>query len=259
MTQFERMTTAEILHAVKAGSVSIEEAEHWFQRKPIEDLGYAQLDMQRGIRSGFPEVIFCSGKPDDFLLSIYQRMVQENGAAFGTRATPQQYEFIRSVIPAIQYDPVSRILKYEEEEKPRRGLVAVCCAGTADVPVAEEAAQTAEYFGTRVERFFDVGVSGIHRLLAHLEHIQKANCIVAVAGMEGALASVIGGLVKNPVIAVPTSIGYGAAMQGLSALLTMLNSCANGIAVVNIDNGYGAGYLATQINRLAAGEEEAEA
>ncbi|MBQ1484447.1 MAG: nickel pincer cofactor biosynthesis protein LarB, partial [Eubacterium sp.] len=136
--------------------------------------------------------------------------------------------------------------------KPGDGLVAVCCGGTADIPVAEEAAQTAEYFGAKVRRLYDVGVSGVHRLLSNLELVQSANCVVAVAGMEGALASVIGGLVSNPVIAVPTSVGYGASMKGLSALLTMINSCANGIAVVNIDNGYGAGYMATQINRLAS-------
>lgn len=162
---------------------------------------------------------------------------------------------MRQTLPQIQYDAVSKILKIERslEEKTvkRIGSVAVCTAGTADIPVAEEAAQTAEYFGTAVKRVYDVGVSGLHRLLANTEIIQKANCVVAVAGMEGALASVIGGLVSNPVIAVPTSVGYGASLNGLSALLTMINSCANGIAVVNIDNGYGAGYLATQINRLA--------
>lgn len=158
---------------------------------------------------------------------------------------------IRREYPDAVYDPVSKILKIEREGKVRSGKVAVCTAGTADIPVAEEAAQTAEYFGTAVERIYDVGVSGIHRLLANIDTIQQANCVVAVAGMEGALASVLGGLVDKPVIAVPTSVGYGASMHGLSALLTMINSCANGIAVVNIDNGYGAGYLAAQINRLA--------
>ncbi len=173
---------------------------------------------------------------------------------FGTRANEHQYELIREVLPEVTYDEVSHILKIEKPDKKRIGKIAVCTAGTADIPVAEEAAQTAEYFGTNVERIFDVGVSGLHRLLAKMDAIQEANCVVAVAGMEGALASVIGGLVKNPVIAVPTSVGYGASMHGLSALLTMINSCANGIAVVNIDNGYGAGYMATQINRLAEGE-----
>ena len=167
-----------------------------------------------------------------------------------------QYELVKEKFPEVEYDPISRILKIEKKDKKRIGKIAVCSAGTADIPVAEEAAQTAEYFGTNVERIYDVGVSGMHRLFSRLETIQSANCVIAVAGMEGALASVMGGLVSRPVIAVPTSVGYGASMHGLSALLTMINSCANGIAVVNIDNGYGAGYLATQINRLAAGTDE---
>lgn len=245
------MDIREILNDVKSGALSVEEAEGIFKRKPYEDLGYAKLDTHRKIRSGFVEVIYCDGKPDDFLVNIYQKMFEENGEVFGTRAGIHQYELVKNVIPQIQYDPVSRILKYEKPEKKRVGKIAVCTAGTADIPVAEEAAQTAEFFGTYVERHYDVGVSGLHRLLSKIDDIQSANCIVAVAGMEGALASVLGGMVSNPVIAVPTSVGYGASMKGLSALLTMINSCANGVAVVNIDNGYGAGYMATQINRLA--------
>ncbi len=169
---------------------------------------------------------------------------------FGTRASRHQYELLKAKYPQIQYDEISHIIKIEKEGKEKKGKIAVCTAGTADIPVAEEAAQTAEYFGNYVERIYDVGVSGLHRLLSKLDVIQSVNCVVAVAGMEGALASVIGGLVDKPVIAVPTSVGYGANMKGLSALLTMINSCANGIAVVNIDNGYGAGYIAAQINRL---------
>ena len=249
----------EILELVKNGSMSVEEAEGFFRRQPFEDMGYAKLDLHRRIRSGFPEVIFCSGKPDEFLVNIFQRMVEKEGQAFGTRAAAAQYELVRKVIPDIQYDPVSRILKLERTPKERKGLIAVVTGGTADIPVAEEAAQTAEYFGTKVERIYDVGVSGIHRLLSQTQRIQEANCIVAVAGMEGALASVVGGLVSNPVIAVPTSVGYGANFGGLSALMTMINSCANGIAVVNIDNGYGAGYMATQINRLACGGNKTDA
>lgn len=222
-------------------------------KNSYDEMEFAKLDTGRKARTGFPEVIFCSGKPDDYLVDIYKRMYDTDGQVFGTRASEKQYELVRKVIPDIQYDKVSRILKYEPEDKVRQGLVAVCTAGTADIPVAEEAAQTAEYFGANVVRVYDVGVSGIHRLLSKAEEIQKANVVVAVAGMEGALASVIGGLVSNPVIAVPTSVGYGASFGGLSALLTMINSCANGISVVNIDNGYGAGYIATQINRLAAG------
>ena len=204
-------------------------------------------------RTGFPEVVYCAGKPDEYIVSIYEKLLEADGRAFGTRATKEQFELVKQSIPDVEYDPISRILKVSHTEIERKGCVAVCCAGTADIPVAEEAAQTAEYFGTNVERVFDVGVSGIHRLLSKTEILQKANCVIAVAGMEGALASVIGGLVSNPVIAVPTSVGYGASFDGLSSLLTMINSCANGITVVNIDNGYGAGYVATQINRLATG------
>ena len=219
-------------------------------------MGYAKLDMNRQVRSGFPEVIFCSRKADEHLLPIVQRLYEENGEVFGTRASQHQYEILKERFPEIQYDSISHIIKIEKEKKEGEGLIAVCTAGTADISVAEEAAQTAEYFGSKVERIFDVGVSGLHRLLSRLEVIQQANCIIAVAGMEGALASVIGGLVDKPVIAVPTSVGYGASFHGVSALLTMINSCANGIAVVNIDNGYGAGYMATQINRLAVREHE---
>ena len=253
----------EILEQLKKGEITVEEAERFFRAEPYREMGFAKLDTHRELRSGFPEVIYCQGKQDEFLVSIYEKMIETDGRAFGTRATEEQYNKVRERIPDVSYDPVSRILKVDRGVKEGNqtdensesgcgiGLVAVCCAGTADVPVAEEAAQTAEYFGTKVERIYDVGVSGIHRLLSKTEILQKANCVIAIAGMEGALASVIGGLVANPVIAVPTSVGYGASFEGLSALLTMINSCANGIAVVNIDNGYGAGYLATQINRLA--------
>ena len=245
------MEVKEVLKQVRAGEISVEDAEQFFRRQPFEEMGYAKLDTHRKIRSGFAEVIFCSGKADEHLLQIFGRLYAQDQEVFGTRASQAQYEMIQKQYPQTIYDPVSRIIKIEKEGKTRQGKVAVCTAGTADIPVAEEAAQTAEYFGTQIERVYDVGVSGIHRLLSNLDTIQQANCVVAVAGMEGALASVLGGLVDKPVIAVPTSVGYGASMNGLSALLTMINSCANGIAVVNIDNGYGAGYLAAQINRLA--------
>lgn len=248
--------TREVLNKLKNGEISVEEAEQFFRRQPFEEMGYAKLDMHRKVRSGFAEVIYCSGKADEHLLHIFQRLYEQDGEVFGTRATLHQYEIVREKYPQVQYDPLSRIIKIEKKDKKRIGKIAVCTAGTADIPVAEEAAQTAEYFGTCVERIYDVGVSGIHRLLSQLDVIQEANCVVAVAGMEGALASVLGGLVDKPVIAVPTSVGYGASLNGLSALLTMINSCANGIAVVNIDNGYGAGYMATQINRLAVKPEE---
>lgn len=248
------METKEILRKVQIGEISVEEAEGYFKRQPFEELGYAKLDLHRKVRSGFAEVIFCAGKADEHLLNVFKRLYESNGEVLGTRASMKQYEMIKEHFPEVCYDPISKIIKLEEKEKELKGCVCVCSAGTADIPVAEEAAQVAEFFGTYVERVYDIGVSGIHRLLAHLEEIQKANCVIAVAGMEGALASVIGGLVEKPVIAVPTSVGYGASLGGISALLTMINSCANGVAVVNIDNGYGAGYLATQMNRLRTEE-----
>ena len=250
------METREILQKLQQGEMTLEEAEGHLRREPFEEMGYAKLDLHRKVRSGFPEVIFCSGKSPDHLKAIFRKLYETEGEVLGTRASAEQFEMIRQELPQTVYDPLSHIIKIEKKDKKLSGCIAVCTAGTADIAVAEEAAQTAEYFGSYVERIYDVGVSGIHRLLARLPQIQAANCIVAVAGMEGALASVMGGLVDKPVIAVPTSIGYGASFHGVSALLTMINSCANGIAVVNIDNGYGAGYIATQINRLA-GEEKA--
>ena len=276
------MDIQEILRGYKAGEISLEIAEAKICQiderpgKGYANMGFARLDTQRKERSGFPEVIFCSGKPDDYLVAIYRKITELDGRAFGTRATPHQAALVQEAIPAAEYDPVSRILKVERSGGASGscdtsdvsgatgvhgvsgvgtvsgGRVAVCTGGTADIPVAEEAAQTAEFFGARVDRFYDVGVSGIHRLFNNMDEIRKADCVIAVAGMEGALPTVIGGMVRNPVIAVPTSVGYGANMQGLTALLTMINSCANGVAVVNIDNGYGAGYMATQIGRLAA-------
>lgn len=247
------MYLREMLEKVKSGELSVDEAERRIGLETYADMGYAKLDTAREKRTGFPEVVYCAGKPDEYIVSIYEKLLEADGRVFGTRATKEQFELVKQRIPDVEYDPISRILKVSHIEIERKGCVAVCCAGTADIPVAEEAAQTAEYFGTNVERVFDVGVSGIHRLLSKTEVLQKANCVIAVAGMEGALASVIGGIVSNPVIAVPTSVGYGASFDGLSSLLTMINSCANGITVVNIDNGYGAGYVATQINRLATG------
>lgn len=245
------MDVRELLEQVKSGAVGIEDAEKALKDLPYEDLGYAKLDHHRKLRSGFGETVFCQGKPDAYLLEIYRRFYERDGEVLGTRATGEQFKLVQSAVPEVVYDPISRILKVERPGKERKGLIAVCTGGTADIPVAEEAAQTAEYFGCAVDRIFDVGVAGIHRLLSQRDRIMKANCIIAVAGMEGALGTVIAGLADCPVIAVPTSVGYGASFHGLSALLTMLNSCANGISVVNIDNGYGAGYLATQINRLA--------
>ena len=250
------MDAHEILQKVRNGEVSVEEAEGFFRRQPFEELEYAKLGTHRKMRSGFAEVIYCSGKADQHLVHIFGRIYREEGEVLGTRASEMQYQILKEHFPETVYDPVSRIIKIERDGKRRVGSIAVCTAGTADIPVAEEAAQTAEFFGSHVERVYDVGVSGLHRLLSRLEVIQSANCVVAVAGMEGALASVLGGMVDKPVIAVPTSVGYGANLHGISALLTMINSCANGIAVVNIDNGYGAGYLATQINRMGVKAHE---
>lgn len=248
----------ELLLKVKSGEIPLEEAEGYLRRQPYEKLGnYAKIDSHRRVRSGFPEVIYSQGKADEHFVAIFQRIYQDEGQVLATRASQHQYELIQALLPQAEYDPISRIISCWEPGKAMeegKGCVAVCTAGTADIPVAEEAARTAEFFGCHVERIFDVGVSGIHRLLSNAETIQKANCVVAVAGMEGALGSVIAGMVDKPVIAVPTSVGYGANFHGLSALLTMINSCANGIATVNIDNGYGAGYLAAQINRLAVKE-----
>lgn len=217
-----------------------------------EELDFAKLDTSREERTGFPEVVFCSGKTDEQLKVIYKRLSEENGSVFGTRADPKQFEAVKEVIPDIVYDKDSKVLyKCSGEASSPIGKIAVVTAGTSDIPVAEEAAKTAEFFGGNVLRVYDVGVAGLHRLMARIDEIRTANVVVAVAGMEGALPSVIGGMVKVPVIAVPTSVGYGASFEGLTALLSMMNSCANGISVVNIDNGYGAGYIATQINRLA--------
>lgn len=254
----KHMKITEILDSYKAGELDMAEAETLIKNNSYDEMGFAKLDTQREQRSGFPEVIFCAGKPDDYLVSIYQKMVANDGCAFGTRASQEQAALVRAAVSGAVYDPVSRILKVEPAGGYKRtgagGVVAVCSAGTADITVAEEAAQTAEYFGVKVLRVYDIGVSGIHRLLSKVDLIRSADAVIAVAGMEGALPTVLGGLVRNPVIAVPTSVGYGANFHGLSALITMINSCANGVSVVNIDNGYGAGYIATQIGRLAATE-----
>ncbi|MBE5924235.1 MAG: nickel pincer cofactor biosynthesis protein LarB [Lachnospiraceae bacterium] len=251
------MTIEQILTAVKNGEMTPDDAANMIKNDMqvlgYNDMGYARLDSDRKSRTGFAEVVFCSGKSDEQLLNIYRQILDKEGEVLGTRATKQQYDYLCREFEELFFDEQSGILKIEKKDKELIGNVVVCSAGTADIPVAEEAAQTAEFFGTKVNRIYDVGVSGIHRLLSKSDELQLANCVIAVAGMEGALPSVIGGLVRNPVIAVPTSVGYGANFEGLSALLTMINSCANGIAVVNINNGYGAGYLATQMNRLALG------
>lgn len=252
------MEVCTLLKLVRSGGISLEQAEQELKKLPYEEMNFAKLDHHRKLRSGCGEVIYCAGKRTEHLVSIFQRLYEENQDAMGTRATQKQYLALKEKVPRIRYDEVSRIVKLEARANPQIGCIAVCTAGTSDISVAEEAAQTAEFFGNRVLRIYDVGVAGIHRLFAKLEEIRSANCIIAIAGMEGALAGVVAGLVDKPVIAVPTSIGYGANFHGLSALLTMLNSCSEGIAVVNIDNGFGAGYLGSQINHLAISPPETE-
>lgn len=250
------MDIEKLLEQVKTGDVTIEQALGKLKNLPYEDLGYAKLDHHRQLRSGFSEVVFCQGKADAHLIGIFENSYRSRSNLLGTRADVRQYEILQEKFPEVIYDPISRILKLEFEKTQLVGNVAVCTAGTADIPVAEEAALCGEFFGTRVFRYYDVGVAGVHRLLSKREEINAANCVIAIAGMEGALGSVVAGLVDKPVIAVPTSIGYGANFGGISALLSMLNSCANGISVVNIDNGYGAAYIASQINRLAVRTNE---
>ena len=215
------------------------------------DLGFAQLDLDRMRRRGYPETVFCQGKTPEQIAAIFERFSEFGQRVLGTRATREQFEYVRKRLPDLRYDETAHLLTLGHcQAEEQIGAVAICCAGTSDLPVAEEAALTAEFFGARVERLYDVGVAGLHRLLGKEEKLRSVNAVIAVAGMEGALGSVVAGLVSVPVIAVPTSVGYGASFEGIAPLLTMLNSCAEGISVVNIDNGFGAGYLAAQINRL---------
>ncbi|MHB0913963.1 MAG: nickel pincer cofactor biosynthesis protein LarB [Armatimonadota bacterium] len=243
------MNVAKILESVRAGETSVAEAEALLRDLPYEDLGYAKIDHHRKMRSGFPEVIFCQGKRPEQVAEIAARLAERNPTVLATRADAEVYEAVREALPEAVYHDAARMIVIGKTEPTTQGYVLVVSAGTADIPVAEEAAVTAEAMGSRVLRAYDVGVAGIHRLFDQKEKLDGANVIVVAAGMEGALASVVGGLTDKPVVAVPTSIGYGASFQGLAALLAMLNSCAEGIAVVNIDNGFGAGYFAHVINR----------
>jgi len=242
----------ELLQAVQRGEVDVNQAVQRLRLLPFEAVGgFAHLDQHRSIRCGFPEVVFGQGKTPQQVVQIVRRLSERNDRVLVTRVTPEMADTVREQLPELEYHPVPRLLILNRsKDTPKRPGIVVATGGTADIPVAEEAAMTAELMDHQVVRLYDVGVAGLHRLLGHLEVLQQARVIVVVAGMEGALASVVGGLVSAPVIAVPTSVGYGANFQGLSALLTMLNSCATGVAVVNIDNGFGAGYLAGLINRL---------
>lgn len=240
-----------LLEKIQRGEITVEEGIRKLKVLPFEDLGYAKIDYHRNIRTGYPEVIFCQGKKLEHIVGIVKKMLERENNILATRATPEVYEAIKKITKDVEYHELARIVVVKRREiKKSKGIVLVATGGTADLPVAEEAAVTAEVLGNTVDRLYDVGVAGIHRLLTNSERLMRARVIIAVAGMEGALASVIGGLVDSPVIAVPTSVGYGANFRGLSALLTMLNSCASGIGVVNIDNGFGAGYLASMINKI---------
>ena len=239
-----------ILNQVKNGELSVAEAKEHLAA--FEDLGFAKVDHHRKKRQGFPEIVYGEGKTSEQIISIVQSLRSQNNQVLVTRVSLDKAEDIRKVLPDLIYNDAARILYWKEKETHSNlpGYIAVIAAGTSDIRVAEEAAVTAEVLGSNVHRIYDVGVAGIHRLLHHAEEIQNAVVSVVVAGMEGALPSVVGGLVAHPVIAVPTSIGYGANFNGLSALLTMLNSCASGISVVNIDNGFGGGYNAALIHKL---------
>ena len=241
-----------LLDDVKSGTLGTDEALEQLRRLPYEDMGFAKIDSHRHIRCGFPEVIFCQGKTTDQVVKISQRILANDNNLLATRASVDVYEALYKIEPKAQYNELARAITViqKEIEILSDGIILVVSAGTADLPVAEEAIVTAEMMGNHVERLYDVGVAGLHRLLGNRDRLFEANVLVVVAGMEGALASVVGGLVDKPVIAVPTSVGYGASFHGLSALLTMLNSCASGVSVVNIDNGFGAGYCAALINRL---------
>ena len=241
----------ELLERVERGESSVADALAELRVLPFEDLGFAKLDHHRALRSGAPEVVYAPGKSVEQLKAIGKRLADASGSLLITRLEKQAYNQLLYEIPSLEYDDAAGAAYVEAGGTLRQPGVLVVAAGTADLPVAEEAALTSRLMGSPPARIYDVGVAGLHRLLDHLDQLQEANVVVAVAGMEGALPSVIAGLVAAPVIAVPTSIGYGASFGGIAPLLTMLNSCANGVSVVNIDNGFGAGYIAASINRLA--------
>ena len=246
------MDVRQLLEAVKTDEIDIDTAVNKLKDLPYEDLGYANIDHHRELRNGFPEVIYCEGKTDEHIIGIVDVLLKKQSNALGTRCRKETAEKLKEIYDNVEYDELSRVLMIKNHEIKNRGkgTIAILAAGTSDISVADEAYYTAKFLGNNVERIYDVGVAGIHRLLNKRHLIEQARVVVAVAGMEGALPSVVGGMVDVPVIAVPTSVGYGASFNGLTALLAMLNSCASGISVVNIDNGFGAGYLAATINKL---------
>jgi NCAIR mutase (PurE)-related protein len=242
----------QLLEQVASGNLEPDKALEQLRDLPFENLGFAHIDHHRALRTGFPEVIFGQGKTREQILSIAERIIEHGSQMLATRLAEDAAQALLERFPQAEYDTLARtVLVPAPQTPPQTGLVAVVSAGTSDLPVAREAVVTAQAMGAHVEEIYDVGVAGLHRLLAYREQLQKARVIVVVAGMEGALASVVGGLVDIPVVAVPTSVGYGASFQGVAALLAMLNSCASGVVVVNIDNGFGAGYAAALINRGA--------
>jgi hypothetical protein len=243
----------QLLEDFRAGKISAGRALRAFQAAPVADLGFARVDTHRALRKGFPEVIYAAGKTAQQVVQIAAHLTARERRVLITRLSAEQAQAVRKQFKWAVHHDAARCITLEKTPLPKRpGVVAVICAGTSDLPVAEEAAVTADIMGNRVERIYDVGVAGLHRLLGQLEAIQRAHVVVVAAGMEGALPSVVAGLVSRPVIAVPTSVGYGASFGGLAALLGMLNSCGSGVTVVNIDNGFGAGYAASQINELAS-------
>ena len=248
----DREKVRALLEAVSRGDVSSDEALERLRALPVEDLRFARVDLHRSLRHGVPEAVFCFGKTPEQVVEIARRLAVAHDNILCTRADPVVMEALRASGLECRIHPDARLVVVKPRPSDAIGLIAIVSAGTSDLPVAEEAALTAEAMGNRVERLYDCGVAGLHRLVPHLDRLNEANVIIAVAGMEGALPSVIGGLVDRPVIAVPTSIGYGASFGGIAALLAMLNSCAPGVSVVNIDNGYGAAAQANQINKLAA-------
>jgi len=240
-----------LLDAVQKNELAVDDALHQLEDLPFKDLGFALIDNHRELRVGYPEVIYCAGKTVEQVRQIVAYMLKGDSNILATRASAEMYEAVRELCPEAEYNPLGRTIVIRRTTRPLTdSYIAVVAAGTSDLPIVEEAAETARIFGNRVETVIDVGVAGIHRLFARLELIRGAKVVIVVAGMEGALASVVGGLVDKPIIAVPTSVGYGANFGGLSALLSMLNSCSSGVSVVNIDNGYGAGYCASMINKL---------
>jgi NCAIR mutase (PurE)-related protein len=240
-----------LFEQVRAGKISPDEAVQRLRHLPFEDLGFAKVDHHRALRVGTPEVIFGQGKTPTQLAQIFSRLAKHDGNLLATRASKEQFAAVKKKVRGAKYHELARALVLQRDKKKYgKGIIAVVSAGTSDIPVAEEAVVTAEIMGNEVEHLYDVGVAGIHRLLANRETLTRARVVIVCAGMEGALPSVVGGLVGVPVIAVPTSVGYGASFKGVAALLGMMNSCASNVSVVNIDNGFGAGYVAALINRL---------